>query len=103
MAGEDSGLVYDDFVRQAVESGQSTEGQDAPYLTQETAERINFVAKALGLRVRFVDSVREGTANASIQGSEVLVERNNPNPVMFLLGHEWTHRLQETEIGRAHV
>lgn len=96
VAGEDSGLVYDDFVRQAVESGQSTEGQDAPYLTQETAERINFVAKALGLRVRFVDSVREGTANASIQGSEVLVERNNPNPVMFLLGHEWTHRLQET-------
>lgn len=96
VAGEDSGLVYDDFVRQAVESGQSTEGQDAPYLTQETAERINSVAKALGLRVRFVDSVRGGTANASIQGSEVLVERNNPNPVMFLLGHEWTHRLQET-------
>lgn len=96
VAGEDSGLVYDDFVRQAVERGQSAEGQDAPYLTQETAERINFVAKALGLRVRFVDSVREGTANASIQGSEVLVERNNPNPVMFLLGHEWTHRLQET-------
>lgn len=96
VAGEDSGLVYDDFVRQAVESGQSAEGQDAPYLTQETAERINSVAKALGLRVRFVDSVRGGTANASIQGSEVLVERNNPNPVMFLLGHEWTHRLQET-------
>lgn len=96
VAGEDSGLVYDDFVRQAVERGQSAEGQDAPYLTQETAERINSVAKALGLRVRFVDSVRGGTANASIQGSEVLVERNNPNPVMFLLGHEWTHRLQET-------
>lgn len=96
VAGEDSGLVYDDFVRQAVESGQSAEGQDAPYMTQETAERINSVAKALGLRVRFVDSVRGGTANASIQGSEVLVERNNPNPVMFLLGHEWTHRLQET-------
>ena len=96
VAGEDSGLVYDDFVRQAVESGQSAEGQDAPYLTQETAERINSVAKALGLRVRFADSVRGGTANASIQGSEVLVERNNPNPVMFLLGHEWTHRLQET-------
>lgn len=96
VAGEDSGLVYDDFVRQAVERGQGTEGQDTPYLTQETAERINSVAKALGLRVRFVDSVRGGTANASIQGSEVLVERNNPNPVMFLLGHEWTHRLQET-------
>lgn len=96
VAGEDSGLVYDDFVRQAVESGQSAEGQDAPYMTQETAERINSVSKALGLRVRFVDSVRGGTANASIQGSEVLVERNNPNPVMFLLGHEWTHRLQET-------
>ena len=95
-AGEDSGLVYDDFVRQAVERGQNADGENASYLTQETAERINTVAKALGLRVRFVDSVRGGTANASIQGSEVLVERNNLNPVMFLLGHEWTHRLQET-------
>ena len=96
VAGEDSGLVYDDFVRQAVESGQSTEGQDAPYLTQETAERINSVAKALGLRVRFVDQVDGGQSNAEIRGSEVQIEKNNPLPVQFLMGHEVAHRLQET-------
>lgn len=81
VAGTDSGLVFDDYV--------------ADILNAATAERVNSVAKLLGLRVRFVDSVRGGTANAQISGSEVLVERNNPNPVMFLLGHEWTHRLQE--------
>lgn len=81
VAGIDSGLVFDDYV--------------ADILNAATAERVNSVAKLLGLRVRFVDSVRGGTANAQISGSEVLVERNNPSPVMFLLGHEWTHRLQE--------
>jgi len=49
----------------------------------------------LGSRVRFVDSVKGGDANAQIIGSEVLVEKNNQNPVMFLIGHEWTHRMQE--------
>lgn len=81
-AGEGSGLVYDDYVDGALDT--------------ETADKVNSVAKLLGVRVQFVDSVREGTANAQISGSDVLVEKNNPNPVMFLLGHEWTHRLQET-------
>lgn len=81
VAGESSGLVYDDYVRGTMDSA--------------VADRVNSVAKLLGTRVRFVDSVRDGTANAQITGSEVLVEKNNPNPVMFLLGHEWTHRMQE--------
>ena len=94
-AGEDSGLVYDDFVRQAVERGQNADGENASYLTQETAERINTVAKSLGLRVRFVDQVDGGRSNAEITGSEVQIEKNNPLPVQFLMGHEVTHRLQE--------
>ena len=65
-------------------------------LDADTADKVNSVAKLLGVRVQFVDSVREGTANTQISGSDVLVEKDNPNPVMFLLGHEWTHRLQET-------
>lgn len=80
-AGKDSGLVYDAYVRDHME--------------KKEAERLNRVAKALGVRVRFVDQVDGGIANASIQGPEVLVEKNNPNPVGFLLGHEFTHRLQE--------
>lgn len=98
VAGTDSGLVYDDFVREAVESGrplQDVNGETRTYLTAETAAKINSVAKALGVRVQFVDSVRGGTANAQISGSTVLVERNNPNPVMAIVGHEMTHRMQE--------
>lgn len=97
-AGSDSGLVYDDFVRQAVESGRAIEdvnGETRSYLTAETAERVNSVAKALGLRVRFVDQVDGDRANASIQGSEVQIQKNNPLPVQFLMGHEVTHRLQK--------
>ncbi len=81
VAGSDSGLVFDDYV--------------AKSLNSDTAAKVNSVAKALGVRVRFVDSVRGGTANAQISGSDILVEKNNPNPVMFLVGHEMTHRMQE--------
>lgn len=81
VAGTDSGLVFDDYVADALDTA--------------VADRVNIVAKALGVRVRFVDSVRGGTANAQVSGSDILVEKNNPNPVMFLLGHEWTHRMQE--------
>ena len=98
VAGEDSGLVYDDFVKQAVESGRTVtdiNGENRAYLTAETAAKVNSVAKALGVRVQFVDSVRGGTANAQISGSTVLVERNNPNPVLAIVGHEMTHRMQE--------
>lgn len=106
VAGEDSGLVYDDFVKQAVESGRPLQdkqgraildanGESRVYLTAETAAKVNRVAKALGVRVQFVDSVRGGTANAQISGSAVLVERNNENPVLAIVGHEMTHRMQE--------
>lgn len=98
VAGEDSGLVYDDFVKQAVESGRTVtdvNGENRTYLTAETAAKVNSIAKALGVRVQFVDSVRGGTANAQISGSTVLVERNNPNPVLAIVGHEMTHRMQE--------
>ena len=106
VAGEDSGLVYDDFVKQAVESGRPLQdkqgraildanGESRVYLTADTAAKVNRVAKALGVRVQFVDSVRGGTANAQISGSTVLVERNNENPVLAIVGHEMTHRMQE--------
>lgn len=109
-AGNDSGLVYDDFVRQAVESGRTLKnrygedvldanGESRVYLTAETAAKINSVAKSLGVRVRFVDSIavngKEDAANAQITGAEVQLQKDNENPVMFLIGHEMTHRMQE--------
>lgn len=86
VAGTDKGLVYDDYVNEVLASGKEE---------RLTMDDVNTLAKDLGLRVRFVDSIRGGDANATISGAEVLIEKNNPNPVMFLAGHEFTHRLQE--------
>ena len=60
LAGEDSGLVYDDFVNEAVRSGRSrvdVNEENRTYLSAETAEQINETAKALGLRVQFADRI----------------------------------------------
>lgn len=101
-AGTGSGLVYDAFVRQAVESGRirtDVNGETRAYLTADTAAKINRVAKALGVRVQFVDSItangQADAANARIAGAGVEIQKDNPNPVMFLIGHEMTHRIQE--------
>ena len=101
-AGRESGLVYDSFVRQAVESGRTMEdgnGETRVYLTADMADKMNRVAKALGVRVRFVDSIsvngQADAANAQIKGAEVQIQKDNENPVMFLIGHELAHRMQE--------
>lgn len=75
------GLVQDDYTRTA--------------LTPEMNEKVDRVAKLLGLSVEFADEVTGGRDNASIQGSHVVIEKNNPNPILTILGHETTHRLQE--------
>ena len=80
VAGKDAGLVYDDYVKTSMDT--------------TVASEVNAVAKMLGLRVQMVDYV-EGGNNASIQGSVVQIEKNNPEPVRFLFGHELTHRVQD--------
>lgn len=79
----ESGLVLDKYVSE--------------HLNDHEIDRINTVSKMLGVRARFVEenSIRGGTANATISGDEVLIEQNNQNPVLFLVGHELTHRLQD--------
>lgn len=79
--GKDSGLVYDDYVKQTLDT--------------KTAKTVNTVAKALGIKVQFADSVAGGDANAQIQNGIVTIEKGNQNPVRFLFGHEITHRMQE--------
>lgn len=76
-----SGLVYDDYVSREMDSA--------------TADEINTVAKALGVRVRMADVVRGGTANGVIEGNEIRIAKDAQNPVMQVVGHEWTHRVQE--------
>lgn len=77
-AGE-SGLARDDY----------TAGLD-----KKTMDEIDQVSKLLGVQTRFADRVAGGVANASIRGNTVTIERNNPNPVRFLYGHEITHHIQ---------
>lgn len=91
---QDSGLVYDQYVLQAMQRGSATHESGAQ-LTRETAKQLDTLSKSLGVRVQFVDQVAGGSANASITGSTIRIERGNPHPVRFLLGHELTHRIQE--------
>lgn len=76
-----SGLVYDDYVSREMDSA--------------TADEINTVAKALGVRVRMADVLRGGTANGVIEGNEIRIAKDAQDPVMQVVGHEWTHRVQE--------
>ncbi len=76
-----SGLVYDEYVAREMNS--------------TTADEINTVAKALGVRVRMADAVRGGTANGVIEGNEIRIAKDAQDPVMQVVGHEWTHRVQD--------
>lgn len=76
-----SGLVYDEYVSREMDNA--------------TADEINTVAKALGVRVRMEDQVRGGTANGEIAGNEIRIAKDAQDPVMQVVGHEWTHRVQE--------
>ncbi len=85
VAGEDAGLVLDDYVQDLLDHAE---------MEQTEYDTLNRTAKRLGLRVRFVDELAHG-ANADITGAEVRIQKDNKNPVRFLLGHEITHRMQE--------
>ena len=63
-------------------------------MSKETAKVLDTVSKALGIKVRFADSVAGGDANAQYANGVVTIEKNNPNPVRFLFSHEITHRMQ---------
>ena len=80
-AGTDSGLVFDDYVSREMDSA--------------VADEVNTVSKALGLRTRMVDQVLGGSANGQITGSDVLIAKDAVDPALQVVGHEWTHRVQE--------
>ena len=80
-AGTDSGLVFDDYVSHEMDSA--------------VADEVNTVAKALGVRVQMADQVLGGQANGQISGSDVLIAKDAVDPALQVVGHEWTHRVQE--------
>lgn len=80
-AGTDSGLVFNDYVSREMDSA--------------VADEVNTVSKALGVRTRMVDQVLGGSANGQITGSDVLIAKDAVDPALQVVGHEWTHRVQE--------
>lgn len=80
-AGTDSGLVYDNYVSQEMDSA--------------VANEVNTVSKALGVRTRIVDQVLGGQANGQINGSDILIAKDAVDPALQVVGHEWTHRVQK--------
>lgn len=80
-AGTDSGLVFDDYVSREMDSS--------------VADEVNTVSKALGVRTRMVDQLLGGSANGQITGSDVLIAKDAVDPALQVVGHEWTHRVQE--------
>ena len=80
-AGTDSGLVFDDYVSREMDSS--------------VADEVNTVSKALGVRTRMVDQVLGGSANGQITGSDILIAKDAVDPALQVVGHEWTHRVQE--------
>lgn len=80
-AGTDSGLVFDDYVSREMDSA--------------VADEVNTVAKALSVRVQMKDQVLGGQANGQITGSDVLIAKDAADPALQVVGHEWTHRVQE--------
>lgn len=78
-------------VQNRVEDVERTAGTG---INRKTLEEIDQVSRMLGVQTRFADRVAGGLANAELRGNTITIERNNPNPVRFLYGHEITHRMQ---------
>lgn len=71
-----------------------------PRLRASIAETIDALAKTFGLVVEFVDDVYDADtgarANADIRGNVVRIAwRNRTRSISFLIGHEFTHRMQD--------
>lgn len=105
-AGEESQTFGKPAAEEAdlVEPGLAYEdAATAEYLKRmdtREVERLDRVTRALGARVRVVDSVAGGAANAQIRGNEILMDKHTKMDVVsYVLGHEFTHRLQDLAEG----
>ena len=83
VAGKDSGLVYDDYVRENVDA--------------KDFRRLNALLKALETRGYFVDTVGEGAADGAIApgGSDILLSKDMEAPEVRVAGHELGHRIRD--------
>ena len=83
-----AGLLQDEYVEKNVDA--------------KKAKSIDSIAKALGVKVFFADSVggmdpetKQSIANGSYQGGTVLIAKDSDESISFVYGHEITHRMKE--------
>lgn len=66
-------------------------------ISPDVRKSLDRLARKLGVSVRFVDELERG--GADISGNVVQISRraleSGRNPIEFLVGHEFTHRMQE--------
>lgn len=83
----ESGIDYSDVSTDEYIKSNAVDGK--------TLSALDEAAKALGVKLRFADTVAGGNANAQIANGIIDIEKGNSNPLRFLFGHEITHRMQE--------
>ena len=66
-------------------------------VAEPTLRILDAMAKKLGIKVRFVDEVNGGKANAQItkDGYVEIAFNRRDKSITFLMGHEFTHRMQD--------
>lgn len=80
--GEKAGLVKDDTWKQA-------------HLSSKTNRTLDALGKALGVQIKFAETVAEGTANGQYADGTITLALDGENPVMTTVTHEAVHRLRE--------
>lgn len=80
--GEKAGLVKDDSWKKA-------------HLSSKTDRTLDALGKALGVQIRFAETVADGQANGQYVNGTITLALDGENPVMTTVTHEAVHRLRE--------
>lgn len=94
--------AWTDLIKDAKTKVTDTERENAGVIRNEFTEAmdqkvvndIDNLAKSLGVRVEVTDGVRGGTADASVNGRVIKMDKAVTRPYDFLMGHEMTHYMQ---------
>lgn len=80
--GEKAGLIKDDSWKKA-------------HLSSKTNRTLDALGKALGVQIKFAETVAEGQANGQYVNGTITLALDGENPVMTTVTHEAVHRLRE--------
>lgn len=81
--GEKAGLVKDDSWKKA-------------HLSSKTNRTLDALGKALGVQIKFAETVAEGQANAQYGNGVITLALDAKDPVLTSVVHESVHRIRET-------